>query len=166
MVRKSLFTVGLLAILATLVSGPATAQDLESFEKNMTKVVLDNGLTILIYERPTAPVASFFTYVDVGAAQEVAGITGLAHMFEHMAFKGTTRIGTSDYQAEKKALAKVDEAYGAFDAERRKQGGPDPDRLEALKAALKEAQEAADAFIVKNEFGEIIDPDNASAARQ
>jgi predicted Zn-dependent peptidase len=72
----------------------------------------------LIYRRPVAPVFSFFTYVDVGAAQEVPGITGLAHMFEHMAFKGTTVIGTKDFAGEKAALAKVDAAYHAYDAER------------------------------------------------
>ena len=55
---------------------------------------LPNGYTFLILERPGAPVFSFATRVDVGSAQEVPGITGLAHMFEHMAFKGTPRLGT------------------------------------------------------------------------
>ena len=156
MVRKSLFTVGLLAILATLASGPATAQDLESFEKNLTKVVLRNGLTILIYERPTAPVVSFFTYVDVGATQEVAGITGLAHMFEHMAFKGTTRIGTNNAAAEAKALEAVNRAYDAWAAERTNPDGADEDRLAELAQAFKDAQEKADEHVVSNEFDEIV----------
>ena len=107
-----------LATIAGLV-GPVEAQDLASFEKGLTEHRLDNGLTFLVYERPGAPVASFYTYVDVGSAQEVPGITGLAHMFEHMAFKGTTKIGTSDYEAEAEALEKVDEAYHAYDRERR-----------------------------------------------
>jgi hypothetical protein len=97
-------------------------------------------------------VFSFFTYVDVGAAQEVPGITGLAHMFEHMAFKGTSVIGTKDFAAEKGALAKVDASYHAYDAERLKPGGPDAAKLDALKKAFKEAQEAADKYIEKNEF--------------
>jgi predicted Zn-dependent peptidase len=84
---------------AALFAAPAVALDIEEFEKNLTVETLDNGLTLLIYERPVAPVVSFFTHVDVGSAQEVPGITGLAHMFEHMAFKGTTRIGTKDYKA-------------------------------------------------------------------
>ena len=66
---------------------------------------LDNGLTVIILERHDAPVFSFATHVNAGSAQEVPGITGLAHMFEHMAFKGTDRIGTTDWDAEKKALA-------------------------------------------------------------
>ena len=51
------------------------------------------------------------------------GKTGLAHMFEHMAFKGTDTIGTRDYAGEKVALAKVEEAYAAYLAERDKPVG-------------------------------------------
>jgi predicted Zn-dependent peptidase len=145
------------ACVLALAALPATAQDLASFEKKVTEHKLANGLTFLIYERPEAPVVSFFTYAGVGAAQEVPGITGLAHMFEHLAFKGTTTIGTNDWPAEQKALQKVDETYHAYDDARQKVGGKDPAKLDELKKAWKDAQEAADKFIVKNEFGEIID---------
>jgi predicted Zn-dependent peptidase len=145
------------ASVVLLAALPAAAQDLASFEKKVTEHNLPNGLKFLIYERPGAPVVSFFTYAGVGAAQEVPGITGIAHMFEHMAFKGTTKIGTSDWPAEKKALDKVDEAYHAYDRERRKVGGPDSAKLEDLKKAWKDAQEAADKYIVKEEFSEIIE---------
>lgn len=145
------------AALLALTAPALQAQDLASFSKRLTEHRLDNGLTFLIYERPTAPVVSFFTYVNVGAAQEVPGITGLAHMFEHMAFKGTSTIGTTDWQAEKKALARVDEAYHALYRERTRLGGGDPDTLARLQREFDEAQEAADVFITKNEFGEIID---------
>jgi predicted Zn-dependent peptidase len=148
----------LAALLFAVLLAPAVpAQDLAAFEKSVVRHTLENGLTFLIYERPGAPVVSFFTLVDTGSAQEVPGITGLAHMFEHMAFKGTSVVGTSDFAAEKKALAKVDAAYAAYDAERRKLGGPDADKLAGLGKALKDAQEEADKFVVKNEFGEIID---------
>jgi predicted Zn-dependent peptidase len=127
-----------------------------AFEKNLTVHKMTNGLTVMIYRRPVAPVFSFFTHVDVGAAQEVPGITGLAHMFEHMAFKGTSVIGTRDYKAEAAALAKVDSAYHAYDAERRNPLA-DPDKLDALKKTFKDAQDAADAYIEKNEFSKIVD---------
>ncbi len=132
-------------------------QDLESFEKRVTEHRLDNGLTILIYERPGAPVVSFYTYVDVGSAQEVPGITGLAHMFEHMAFKGTSKIGTSDYEAEVEALKRVNEAYHAYQSERLAPRGPDPDKLAELEAAFEVTQEEAKTHVVANEFSEIID---------
>jgi len=146
-----------LAILAGSLLARVQAQDLASFEKRLTELRLPNGLTFLIYERPEAPVVSFFTYVDVGAAQEVPGITGLAHMFEHMAFKGTSVIGTTNFALEKPALAKVDQAYHAYDQERRRIGSPDAAKLSALEKTWKAAQEEADQFLVKNEFGEIID---------
>src|SRR5215468_8991412 len=97
------------------------AQDLASFEKRITVKTLDNGLTVLVCERPEAPVFSFFTHVDVGSDREVPGITGLAHMFEHMAFKGTDKIGTSNYVEEKVALDNMKQAYQAYDHERRKE---------------------------------------------
>ncbi|HRC85925.1 MAG TPA: pitrilysin family protein, partial [Thermoanaerobaculia bacterium] len=79
-----------------------------------------------------------------------------AHMFEHMAFKGTTRIGTRDYPAEKPALEREAAAYDAWQAERL---APKPDaaRLAQLEKDFRAAQEAADAFVVKNEFGQIIE---------
>jgi predicted Zn-dependent peptidase len=147
--------VAVAVLLAAIV--PAAAQDGEKYAMNVTVHKLDNGLTVLIDRRPVAPVFSFFTFVDVGATQEVPGITGLAHMFEHMAFKGTSVVGTKDYPKEKEALAAVDAAYHAYDTERRKPGGSDPAKLEAAKKRWKDAQDAADAFIEKNEFSRIVD---------
>ncbi len=154
--RRIHFHPGLLGLLV-LLAAPATAQDLASFEERLTEHRLENGLTLLIYERSGAPVVSFFTHVDAGSAQEVAGITGLAHMFEHMAFKGTSRIGTSDYEAEKEAMAAVDRAYHAYDGERRRPVGADAEKLAELEHAWEEAREKAGSYVVKNEFGEIID---------
>jgi predicted Zn-dependent peptidase len=94
-----------LIILALMAIAGAPAQDLKSFEQRITAKVLPNGLTLLICERPDAPVFSYTTFVDVGGVNDPAGQSGLAHMFEHLAFKGTTQIGTKDYPAEKLALA-------------------------------------------------------------
>ena len=143
-------------LLIAAAARPAAAQDMASFEKNLTVQKLKNGLTVMIYRRPVAPVFSFYTYVDVGAAQEVPGITGLAHMFEHMAFKGTSVIGTKDFKAEAVALSKVDTTYQAYDTERRNPLA-NPAKLEVLRKAFKDAQEAADQYIEKNEFSRIVD---------
>ena len=117
----------LLVTLIVAVIVPALiAQDVASFEKQITVKKLPNGLTILVMERPEAPVFSFYTHVDVGSAQEVQGITGLAHMFEHMAFKGTDKIGTTNYPAERTALARVERAYAAYQHENTKEMGRDP----------------------------------------
>src|SRR5947208_16000359 len=103
------------------IATAAAAQDLTSYEKRTTVRKLDNGLTLIVMERPEAPVFSYATVVNVGSAREVPGITGLAHMFEHMAFKGSENVGSTNYSEEKTSLVKVEEAYAAYDAERRKE---------------------------------------------
>lgn len=153
---RQLVRTAALAVAAAALASVLPAQDLASFEKNLTRHTLDNGLTFLIYERPVAPVVSFYTYVDAGSAQEVAGITGLAHMFEHMAFKGTSRIGTRDIDAERAALAEIDSAYAAYDRARRALGA-DEAEIVRLEEAWKAAREKATEFLVRDEFSEIID---------
>src|SRR6476660_1928612 len=122
----------LLSLEIVLLSTALFAQDLASFEKNTSVKTLANGLTVVVCERHEAPVFSFYTLVDAGAAQDPKGETGMAHMFEHMAFKGTTTIGTTDYTAEKVALEKEEQAYQAFQRERLRRVGQDRKKLEEL----------------------------------
>jgi predicted Zn-dependent peptidase len=142
----------LLTITATL-----HAQDLASAEKRTTVRKLDNGLTVIVMERPEAPVFSFATIVNAGSAQEVPGITGLAHMFEHMAFKGTDKVGTSNYPAESAALAKVEETYAAYDRARRDPVNHDEARIAEREKAWKAAIDEAQKYVVPNEFSKIVD---------
>jgi len=151
--NRLLLSVALLIAFEVVSRG----QDLASFEKRVTVKVLSNGLTILVVERPEAPVFSFFTHVDVGADHEYPGITGLAHMFEHMAFKGTDKIGTSNYPAEKVALENVEQSYQAYDRERRKEVGRDDTKLAELEKAWKDAMAAAQKYVVEEQFSEIVE---------
>lgn len=143
--------------LCALVSTLAWAQDLASFEKRITLKVLNNGLTVLVCERPEAPVFSFFTHVDVGSDREYPGITGLAHMFEHMAFKGTDKIGTNNYGDEKGALERVEQAYQAYDRERRGEAKQDDKKVAELEKAWKDAIAEAQKYVVTDQFGEIVE---------
>ena len=140
-----------------LFSAIALAQDVASFEKRITVKTLPNGLTLIVCERPEAPVFSFFTLVDAGSAQDPMGSTGLAHMFEHMAFKGTDTIGTTDYADEKTALAKVEVAYSAYIAERDKTVGRDDAKLKQLEQAWKDAIADAGKYVVGNAFGKLVE---------
>jgi predicted Zn-dependent peptidase len=147
----------LIAAAIALTALPLAAQDVSAFEKKTTVRKLDNGLTLIVMERPEAPVFSYATVVNAGSANEVAGITGLAHMFEHMAFKGTEAIGTTDIVAEKQALANVETAYAAYDTERRKPNGSDPARVAELEKAWRASLDAAGKYVVSNEFSKIVD---------
>jgi len=154
MKRSMAKALGLLLLALTL---PLAAQDLASFEKRVTVKTLPNGLTVLILRRPEAPVFSFFTMVDTGSSQDPLSKTGLAHMMEHMAFKGTPDIGTTNYTEEKVALAKVEQAYAAYEAERIKRVGKDPQKVAQVQKEWQEAIQAADKYVIKNQFGEIVE---------
>ena len=82
--------------LAVAGAGAVSAQDLASFEAPHGAHAAQR-VDVHHPRAPGAPVFSFATQVDVGAAQDPKGMTGLAHMSEHMAFKGTRVIGTTDW---------------------------------------------------------------------
>jgi predicted Zn-dependent peptidase len=153
--------VGLILAFALGLGVAARAQDLAGFEKRTTVKVLPNGLTLIVCERPEAPVFSYYTLVDAGSADDPQGASGLAHMFEHIAFKGTEQIGTTDYPAEKVALAKVEVAYAAYDAEYRKLVGQDVVKLAQLKKAFEDAQAEAQQYVVPNQFAELAEQNGA-----
>lgn len=121
--------------LAALTPLPATlmGQSLEEFEERVTEATLSNGLKVILVERHDAPVAAFVNWVDVGSVNEVPGITGISHLFEHMAFKGTTVVGTTDAEAEAAALEKMDEIYAEIEKARR---DGDEERLAELELAF------------------------------
>jgi hypothetical protein len=106
----------LAAILWASMSGAAAAAEgsFQEIQSRINSFTLPNGMTFIVLERHQAPVAAFLTYADVGSVQEVKGITGLAHIFEHMAFKGTPTLGGKDYAEERLALDRVDQAFFAL----------------------------------------------------
>lgn len=137
------------------------SQNLETFEERVTEFTLDNGLHFIIVKRNVAPVAHFFTLVDVGAANEPVGNTGIAHIFEHMVFKGSKTIGTTNYEEEVRYINQMDDAYTAWLKEYNK-FEPNEARLADLWAIFEELQEKAGEFVVNNEFTQIIEREGAS----
>ncbi|MDQ6736707.1 MAG: insulinase family protein [Gemmatimonadota bacterium] len=73
----------------------------------VTRTVLANGLTVLIYRNPAAPVVAVNTYVRTGYFDETDDVTGIAHVLEHMYFKGTQRYGVGE-------IAKATKAAGGY----------------------------------------------------
>jgi zinc protease len=74
---------------------------------------IENGLTVYILEEPKAPVATIQVWYHVGGRNELSGRTGLAHMLEHMMFKGTTNHGKGEYS---RLIAKNGGTENAFTA--------------------------------------------------
>ena len=148
-------------LLLPVACAGALAQDLKSFEQRIATKVLPNGLTLIVCERHEAPVFSYTTLVDTGDANDPMGESGLAHMFEHLAFKGTSQIGTTDYAAEKVALDKVEAANDAYEAEYLKPVGRDQKKLEELHERFLAAQAEAETYVVPNQFSEIAERNGA-----
>ena len=138
-------------------SAPSTRTGLEALERHVKEFTLPNGLRFIVVERHQAPVFSFTTVVDAGSANDQTGTTGLAHMMEHMAFKGTPRIGTGDYAKEQPLLAAEDAAWLALLDEQRKGARADSSQLKRLTTAFHAAEEAARAVTVPNEFSKWVE---------
>lgn len=134
----------------------AKAQSLEDFEQKVTEFTLDNGMTFLVVERPVAPVVSMVSFVDVGGVDEPIGNTGIAHIFEHMAFKGTTEIGTTNWEKEEPLLKETDQVYQEW-LEEKHRPEPDSAKMDELWERFEELQEEADEYVENNEFSQIIE---------
>ena len=144
------------AALVLLLAATVRGFDFSELEKSVTEHKLENGLTVLIVERHDAPVVSFVTWANVGSVDDPKGYTGLAHMFEHMAFKGTTTLGTKDYEKEKELIAREDSIFMELRRERVKGRLADSTRLRQLQEAYEKAREDAYELVKPNEFGEIV----------
>lgn len=150
MIRRFLLWVGVLAVW------PVAAQDIDAFGERVTEFTLDNGMHFIVVERPVAPVATFVTFVNVGSVDEPVNNTGIAHIFEHMAFKGTRLIGTRDWEAEALALERTDEAYRAW-LEASYRASITEEELDSLWAEFERWQEEAGSYIQSEEFSQIIE---------
>ena len=93
-------------LLALFLILPATfALPLAAQKVPVTETTLSNGMRLLLVERHDSPSIAGGWVAHVGSANECPGITGIAHLFEHMMFKGTETIGTTDYKKDQEILA-------------------------------------------------------------
>ncbi|WP_460201029.1 insulinase family protein, partial [Scytonema sp. NUACC21] len=122
--------------------------------KQLTEFRLNNGLKFIVLERHQAPVVSFLTYADVGGVDEPNGKTGVAHFLEHLAFKGTTLIGTENYKLEKPLLDSLDQL--AAQIKTAKAAGKQ-DEVARLEAEFKKVEAEAAKLVEQNELGRIVE---------
>ena len=99
----------MLAILAHVMAGAAVAKDpLAELQRGIKRFELSNGIRVLLYKRDVAPVFQGQVWVRVGGVNEKPHNSGIAHMLEHMAFKGTPVVGTKDYDEEQELLEELE----------------------------------------------------------
>ncbi len=143
-------TLALGCCLMLLAASAVFAFDFSEIEDAVTEFTLDNGLRMIVMERHDAPVASFVTFANVGGANDPKEYTGIAHMLEHMAFKGTRTLGTTDLEAELVAMRVEDSIWQELRAERKKGDLADSARIAQLEVDFEEAIEHANQFVDPN----------------
>lgn len=156
MQQKSKLTLIIIALL--LIASSAVAQSLEGKIEELT---LENGMRWYFIEKHTSATFSGVTMFKVGGVDEEIGKTGLSHLFEHMAFKGTEIIGTTDYDAEKVILDQIEVVANALTAEEHS-ATPDTARIRKLSKELEELRKEHKKYVVKDEFSQIYNKHGAS----
>jgi predicted Zn-dependent peptidase len=152
MIIRSLIAVLLLSLVILL-----PAQSFTTIEEDVHRFVLDNGATLLVLPRTSVPIVYCATVANVGASREEPGITGISHYLEHMAFKGTETVGTTDFEAEHPALEECHRIFDNLLAERSKGVDADLELLTSLEQELEAAIEHANQYVIDNEFNRILD---------
>ena len=130
----------------TCCSYQSFAEDL-----GMLKVVeckLENGLTVWLNEDHSQP--KVFGAVVVKAGAKDCPDTGIAHYFEHMMFKGTDRIGTLNYEAEKLLLDAIAKKYDEL-----AQTEDEKERAR-LQSEINELNIRSSEYVIPNEFNRLI----------
>jgi predicted Zn-dependent peptidase len=149
--RLSFFLFAFL-IVFSLTHPSASAQ---GFADKVKEFTLTNGLRFFVYVRPQVPTFAGMIMVKVGSVDERKGETGLAHFFEHMAFKGTSVIGARDYEKEKPILEEMDRIGDDLAAEYLKGDRADQAKMKDLKDKLNTLQEEHRKYVVKDELDKI-----------
>ena len=86
-------------ILSSCASLPNGQRKTPPAVLNVKKVVLDNGLIVLVAPNSKLPIAAFYTLFGVGGRYEVKGTTGATHFLEHMMFKGAKKYGPGQFDS-------------------------------------------------------------------
>jgi predicted Zn-dependent peptidase len=111
---------------------------------------LDNGLKVYLSVNSSMPRIQTYIGVRVGGKNDPAETTGLAHYFEHLMFKGTKNFGTSDYEAEKPLLDKIEELYEIYRVTE------DENERKVLYAQIDSISQEAAKIAIPNEYDKLM----------
>ena len=130
-----------------------TAQEPLGDRLPVREIVLDNGMTVLVLAREGAPTVSFVVRFAVGGMHEHLGTTGIAHLLEHMLFKGTTSIGTRDIDAERILFGRMDAVHDTLLGAR---AAGEVERMAELEARIESLEDSARTFVLPNELDRLL----------
>ncbi len=146
--KQLLFAVTLLVVCATGIHAA-------TLEEKVVEHTMKNGMKLLMVERHTSPTVSAWIRFRIGSVDERSDERGIAHLLEHMLFKGTTTLGTTDYAAEKPLLDKIENVAQALTAEKARRDKADKGRIAGLEKQLAALESDASKYVIKDEFFEL-----------
>jgi predicted Zn-dependent peptidase len=132
----------------------ATAAFAQPLEEKVREHTFANGLKLLVVERHESPTLAAYITIGVGSVHETSQQRGVAHLLEHMLFKGTKTLGTTDYAREKPLLEEIEKIGSVLDALKIRPEA-DPQKVAELRERLAKLQQEHKQFVVKDEFSRI-----------
>ncbi len=118
--------------------------------------ILKNGMKVIVLPRHNLPVFTGLIQFSAGSVTEKFGITGISHLLEHMMFKGSRELGTTNYKAEIPIMKEIDRIATLWYAEKAKlrtaYGKGDPKKLKEYEGQIKSLIDKQRQYMVKNEL--------------
>jgi len=142
-----------LSIIAVLLSACCSKYSYETVKNDPTKTriyTLENGLKVYLSVNKDEPRIQTYIGVRVGSKNDPAETTGLAHYFEHLMFKGTKNFGTSDYEAEKPLLDKIEQLFEKY------RNTTDEAERKTIYAEIDEISQEASKIAIPNEYDKLM----------
>lgn len=145
-------------LLLTAAASAAAA----GLEERVQEHTLKNGMKLLMVERHTSPTVAAWIRFRVGSVDERSDERGLAHLLEHMLFKGTKTLGSTNYEAEKPLLDKVEAVANRLLLEKALREKGDAALVASLEKELADLEKEAGKYVVKEEFAQIYNRNGGS----
>ncbi|MEX2526353.1 MAG: pitrilysin family protein [Gemmatimonadota bacterium] len=143
------------------ISGSSSLRMEDESELPVQRFILPSGMRFLILPREGAPTVSFVVHYPVGSMQEVPGSTGLAHLVEHMLFKGSSTIGARKPWEEAQLFAQMDAAQDSLLEERGRTSRANPVRVLELQERIRSLEGEARSLAESGEFDAILSRNGA-----
>ncbi|MDR2586123.1 MAG: insulinase family protein [Prevotellaceae bacterium] len=140
----------LIIVLAYSCSGSYRYESVPNDPLQARIYTLDNGLKVYLAVNKDKPRIQTFIGVRVGSKNDPAETTGLAHYFEHLMFKGTSKFGTTDYEAEKPMLDQIEALFEIY------RSTTDSQERIAIYAKIDSISQEASKIAIPNEYDKLM----------
>ncbi len=148
---KIIARIFLTALLLSTTATIQTAAAVPGINIDVQQFTLENGMQFLVVERHASPQVACRIAIRAGSALEATGKTGIAHMLEHMMFKGTKNFGTLDYKKDEELQQRIEAAYQVILAQRDKRQ-PDQTIIDQKLSEMAQLRRQVQAIYIPQAF--------------